>query len=163
MDTAASRTLADAVLALHVGFAAFVILGLAAVLIGGLRGWRWVRNPWLRAIHLAAILLVVAEAWGGVACPLTTLETALRDHAGDATYDGTFMAHWLRRLLYHDLPPSVFVAAYTIFAAAVAASWWLVRPRAFGPWLLDRLPSGKWLQPPSPGEAGGESRDPDKR
>jgi hypothetical protein len=25
----------------------------------------------------------------------------------------------------------VFVAAYTIFGAAVAASWWLVRPRAF--------------------------------
>ena len=131
MDAAASRTLADLVLALHVGFAAFVVLGLVAVLVGGLRGWRWVRNPWLRAIHLAAILLVVAEAWGGVACPLTTLETALRDRAGDATYDGTFMAHWLRRLLYHDLPPSVFVVAYTIFAAAVAASWWLVRPRAF--------------------------------
>ena len=131
MDAAASRTLADLVLAVHVGFAAFVVLGLVAVLIGGGCGWRWVRNPWLRAIHLAAILLVVAEAWGGIACPLTTLETALRDRAGDATYDGTFMAHWLRQILFHDLPPAVFVAAYSLFATAVAASWWLVRPRAF--------------------------------
>ena len=131
MDAAVSRTLADLVLALHVGFAAFVSCGLLAVLVGGLRGWTWVRNPWLRAIHLAAILVVVAEAWGGIACPLTTLETALRDRAGDATYDGTFMAHWLRRILYHDLPPSVFAAAYTIFGTAVAASWWLVRPRPF--------------------------------
>lgn len=133
MDDATIRTLADLVLAIHVGFAAFVVVGQAAVLVGGVRGWGWVRNPWLRAIHLAAILLVVAEAWGGVACPLTTLETALRERAGDATYEGTFMAHWLRRVLYHDLPPSVFQAAYTLFAAAVAASWWLVRPRAFRP------------------------------
>ena len=131
MDAAASRTLADAVLAVHVGFAAFVVLGLLAVLVGGARGWKWVRNPWLRAIHLAAILVVVVEAWGGIACPLTTLETALRDRAGDPTYDGSFMAHWLRRLLYHDFPPWAFVAAYTIFGKAVAASWWLVRPRPF--------------------------------
>jgi hypothetical protein len=80
---------------------------------------------------LAAIGLVVAEAWAGVPCPLTSLEDSLRAAAGEATYSGAFMAHWLRRLLYHDLPPSVFVTAYTIFGTAVAASWWLVRPRAF--------------------------------
>lgn len=162
MDATASRTLADLVLAIHVGFAAFVVLGLVAVLLGGLRGWRWVRNPWLRAVHLAAILLVVAEAWGGVACPLTTLETALRDHAGEATYDGTFMAHWLRRLLYHDLPPSVFVTAYTIFGTAVAASWWIVRPRAFIRDPSSNNAEGKWPQPPSPDEAWGESYKPGK-
>jgi hypothetical protein len=131
MDAATSRALADLVLAAHVGFAAFVVGGLVAVLVGGVRGWRWVRNPWLRAIHFAAIVLVVAEAWGGVTCPLTTLETALRETAGDATYSGAFVAHWLDRLLYWQAPPWVFVAAYTLFAAAVAASWWLVRPRPF--------------------------------
>jgi hypothetical protein len=131
MDAATSRALADLVLAAHVGFAAFVVGGLVAVLVGGVRGWRWVRNPWLRAIHFAAIGLVVAESWGGVTCPLTSLEDSLRAAAGEATYSGAFVAHWLGRLLYWQAPPWVFVTAYTIFGAAVAASWWLVRPRPF--------------------------------
>lgn len=163
MDAATSRALADLVLALHVGFAAFVVCGLLAVIVGGALGWRWVRNPWLRAIHLAAIVLVVVEAWGGVACPLTTLETVLRDRAGDATYEGTFMAYWLRRLLYHEAPPWVFVTAYTIFAAAVAASWRLVRPRPFIQDLSDRDAGRQWPQAPSPDEAGGESGEPNER
>lgn len=157
MDAATSRALADLVLAAHVGFAAFVVCGLLAVLVGGALGWRWVRNPWLRAIHLAAIVVVVAEAWGGMACPLTTLETALRDRAGDPTYDGTFMAYWLRRLLYHEAPPWVFVTAYTIFAAAVAASWRLVAPHPFVQELSGRNAARKRPQAPSPDEAGGES------
>jgi hypothetical protein len=131
MSATAARLLADAVLALHAGFVAFVVLGLLAILVGGALRWRSVRNPSFRALHLAAIGLVVAEAWAGVTCPLTSLEDSLRAAAGEATYSGAFVAHWLGRLLYWQAPPWVFVAAYTIFGTAVAASWWLVRPRAF--------------------------------
>ena len=130
MSSTTARLLADAVLALHVGFAAFVVVGLVAILVGGPLQWRSVRNPSFRALHLAAIGLVVAEAWAGVTCPLTSLEDSLRAAAGDATYSGSFVAHWLGRLLYWQATPWVFVTAYTIFGTAVAASWWLVRPRA---------------------------------
>jgi len=125
------RTLADLVLATHVGFVAFVVTGLVLILVGGCCGWRWIRNPWFRALHLAAIGLVVVQAWLGVICPLTTLEMALRQRAGDATYGGSFIGHWLQRLLYFDAPPWVFVVSYTLFGLAVVGSWLKFRPRRF--------------------------------
>lgn len=128
MSATASRILADAVLALHAAFVAFVILGLVAILVGGARGWGWVRDPRFRGVHLAAIGLVVAEAWAGVTCPLTSLEDSLREAAGEATYSGAFVAHWLGRLLYWQAPPWVFTLAYTLFGGAVVAGWWLVPP-----------------------------------
>ena len=42
------RFLADAVLAVHFAYVAFVVLGMAAILLGIALGWRWVRNFWFR-------------------------------------------------------------------------------------------------------------------
>jgi len=89
--------LADGVLVTHVAFVGFVVIGLALILLGGLRRWSWVRNRWFRRTHLAAIGLVVVQAWLGIICPLTNLEMFLREKAGDATYQDTFIAHWLHR------------------------------------------------------------------
>ena len=125
------RALADAVLAVHVGFVVFVITALLMILAGGIRGWRWIRNPWFRACHLAAIGIVVDQSWLGVTCPLTILEMSLRERGGDVTYEGTFIAHWLRRVLFYDAPWWAFVVCYTLFALAVAASWWKFPPRKF--------------------------------
>ena len=74
-------------------------------------------------------MLVTLQSWFGVICPLTTWEMALRRRAGDATYAGEFIAHWLEQILYYRAPPWVFVVCYTIFAALVVASWFWVRPR----------------------------------
>jgi len=125
----AYRFLADAVLALHVAIVLFVVGGLVAVLAGNWRGWGWVNRFWLRLAHLAAIAVVVAESWIGAACPLTTLEMWLRLQAGGRTYGGSFIGHWLQRLLYYDAPQWVFIAAYSAFGAAVLAAWWLFPPR----------------------------------
>jgi hypothetical protein len=129
--TYAYHILADLVLILHVAFVVFVVAGLLLILCGGFRGWRWVRNLWFRCAHLAAIGLVVAESWLGVACPLTTLETALREKAGDLTHNETFVAHWLHTILYYEAPPWVFTLGYTLFGLAVMASWLAIRPRPF--------------------------------
>jgi len=131
MHAGAYRSLADLVLITHVAFVAFVVIGLLAIVVGGFAGWRWIRNPWFRVAHLAGIGLVVAQAWLGVVCPLTTLEMALREKAGDATYSGTFVAHWLQKLLYYEAPPWVFVLGYTVFGLAVFGSWFKFRPRSF--------------------------------
>lgn len=120
--------LADAVLLLHVLFVAFVVLGLLAIYLGGILGWRWVRHRRFRLVHLGAIGYVVVQAWLGAVCPLTTLEMALRAEAGSATYAGSFIQHWLQRLLYYTAPEWVFVAVYTLFGSLVLASWWVVRP-----------------------------------
>lgn len=120
---------ANGVLILHVGYVAFVVLGLLLILIGGLFRWRWVRNRWFRAVHLLAITIVVLESWLNITCPLTTLENWLRVKAGAETYDGDFIAIWLHSILFFDLPPWVFVYGYTAFGAAVLAGLILVPPK----------------------------------
>jgi hypothetical protein len=124
------RIAADLVLAVHWSFVVFVVAGLALVLAGGLRGWSWVRNPWFRLGHLLAIGVVATQAWLGALCPLTTLEMALRSRAGGAVYTGSFIAHWMRTLLYYDVPPQAFAVVYTAFALLVVAAWIIVRPRS---------------------------------
>ncbi len=126
------HTLADLVLLTHTAFVAFVVVGLPLIIVGGFRGWKWIRHPWFRALHLAAIGLVAVQAWLGIVCPLTTLEMHLREKAGDTTYDGTFIAHWLQRLLFYEAPAWVFITGYTVFGLLVVASWFKFKPRPFG-------------------------------
>jgi hypothetical protein len=122
------QVLADAVLALHVGIVVFVIAGLAVVVAGNLRDWRWVNHLWFRLAHLGAIAVVVAESWVGMVCPLTTLEMWLRARAGESTYSGSFIEYWLQRVLYYDAPAWVFTLGYTLFGLLVVASWWYFPP-----------------------------------
>lgn len=135
---AAWLVLADLVLALHVAFVAFVVLGLVLVLLGGWLGWRWVRNPVFRAMHLLAIVFVVAQTWLEQICPLTILEMALRARGGGAVYAGSFIGHWMQALLYYEAPNWVFAIVYSVFALMVVAAWTWVRPRRFGRGRPDR-------------------------
>ena len=120
---------ADALLVVHVLFVLFVILGLLLVFLGKWREWPWVRNRYFRISHLVAIGVVVLQSWIGMICPLTTWEMALRQKAGDAVYTGSFIAHWLNKLLYYQAPAWVFAVCYTLFAGLVVFSWFWVRPR----------------------------------
>lgn len=122
---------ADLLLITHTLFVAFVVVGLVLVICGKFLSWSWVRNPWFRLAHLAAIGVVVLQSWLGVICPLTIWEMTLRAKAGDSIYAGSFIAHWLGELIYYQAPAWVFVVAYTVFAALVIASWVWVRPRPF--------------------------------
>jgi len=122
------RLLADAVLAIHFAIVVFVIGGLAVIVAGNRFGWPFVNGWRFRLAHLAAIGIVVAQAWLGVVCPLTTLESWLRVQAGAAAYETSFIEHWLTRALFYEAPAWVFTAAYTLFGAAVAAAWWFFPP-----------------------------------
>lgn len=119
---------ADGVLVLHVLFVLFVILGLLAILIGGGLKWGWVKNLKFRIAHLIGIGVVVGQAWVGVICPLTILESWLRNQAGVEGYQGSFIQHWLQKLLYYDAPAWVFILAYSGFGLLVLLSWFWVRP-----------------------------------
>lgn len=125
------RVIADIVLMTHVAFVAFVIFALLLIVCGGFRRWNWIRDPWFRMMHLAAIGVVVVQAWFGVICPLTTWEMSLREQAGDQTYGGTFISHWLQKLLYYEAPPWVFVVCYSVFGVVVVSTWFGIRPRPF--------------------------------
>ena len=86
----AYRVLADALVALHVAFIAFVVAGGFAVL-------RW---PKLAALHLSAVAWAAFVEFSGAICPLTPWENALRHRAGDAGFGGGFVEHYVHPLLY---------------------------------------------------------------
>lgn len=117
------QLLADIVLLLHLATVLFVIGGLVAIVIGNLRNWRWVNGLTFRITHLVVIAIVVAQAWLGRLCPLTILENWLREQAGQASYRGSFIQHWVETVLYYDAPAWVFTLAYTGFALLVLVAW----------------------------------------
>jgi polyferredoxin len=122
--------MADVLLVVHFLIAGFIVLGLAAVWLGAALGWRWVRNPWFRYLHLGAIAFVAAEAVLGVACPLTVWEDLLR---GGRSLNGgaeSFVSRWVRALLFYQAPEWVFTAAYVAWTLATLATLRLVPPRA---------------------------------
>jgi hypothetical protein len=82
-------------------------------------------------LHIIAIGIVVLQSWLGMICPLTTVEQELRERAGDDIYSGSFIAHWLETILYYQAPAWVFITIYTLFGAAVLASWFWAKPRPF--------------------------------
>ena len=119
------RIAADALLVAHFLIAAFVTGGLPLVWLGAAAGWRWVRNPWFRYLHLAAIALIALEALLGVACPLTVWEDLLRG----GLQAQTFVGRWVQRLLYYTAPGWLFTALYLAWALATLATLVLVPPR----------------------------------
>jgi hypothetical protein len=117
--------LADALVAVHLAVAVFIVAGLVLTWIGAGLDWRWVRNPWFRYLHLAAIVFVAAEALAGMACPLTVWEDMLR---GGARPD-SFVGRWMRRVLFYQAPEWIFTTAYCAWAAASVLTLVLVPPR----------------------------------
>jgi len=121
--------MADVLLVVHFLIAGFIVLGLVAVWLGEALGSPWVRSLWFRYLHLAAIVFVAAEAVLGIACPLTAWEDWLR--GGRSMHGGaeSFVARWLRALLFYQAPEWVFTAAYLAWAAATLITLRLVPPR----------------------------------
>jgi uncharacterized protein DUF2784 len=92
MRPPAAHVLATLVVAAHIAFVAFVV-------IGGLLVLRWRK---LLYLHLAAIGWAVYVEWSGAICPLTPLENTLRAAAGLEAYAGDFVAEYVFPVLYPD-------------------------------------------------------------
>lgn len=122
------QLLADAVLLLHFAVVAFVVGGLLMIYVGNAKGWSWVNNARFRFLHLITITFVIVQSWLGKDCPLTVLEVWLRERAGQASYQTTFIEHWVQAILYYQAPLWVFTLIYSIFGLLVAATWWYFPP-----------------------------------
>ena len=116
-------------LVLHALFAAFLVLGLVAIYLGRWLSWAWVLNFWFRLSHLAAIAIVVFQAWVSALCPLTVWEMRLRELSGGERYEGSFIQYWVQTILYYEAPEWVFFVAYTLFGGLIVASWFIVPPK----------------------------------
>jgi hypothetical protein len=121
--------LADLVVAIHFTYVGYVVLGQAAIFLGLVRRWSWIRNPWFRLTHLAAIVIVASESLLEIPCPLTVWEDHLRALAGHTAREGSFIGRLLDGLLFYEFAPSVFTWFYVAFAALVLLTLVLVPPR----------------------------------
>jgi len=133
------RFLADVIVVVHALYVATVIAGLLLILLGILLRWQWIRNFWIRAIHLAMIAVVVLQVLVGMQCPLTTWESQLRIKGGGEPYPGDFIAYWAHELLFCDWRPWVFTVSYCVFGAVVLATWLVAPPR--WPWASSERPA----------------------
>jgi hypothetical protein len=84
------RLSADLILIVHLAFILFVMLGGLLVL----------RRPRLMWLHLPAVVWGALSEFLGVLCPLTPLETALRELGGRSGYEGDFIAHYITAVIY---------------------------------------------------------------
>lgn len=121
--------LADMMVAVHVGYVVYVLVGEVLILAGWWRGWVWVRNFWFRATHLFAIGAVVFEEIAGLRCPLTVWEEWLRTRAGQSVNGETFIGRLLHSILFYNAPPWAFTVSYLMIGAIVLATAFLCRPR----------------------------------
>jgi hypothetical protein len=122
--------LADAIVAIHFAYVAFVVLGQLVIVVGAVARWQWVRNFWFRLAHLAAIGVVVMETVGQVPCPLTIWERDLRLAAGQQLSDATFVGRLLHDVMFFDdVPAEDFAPVYYTFGAIVLATFVLAPPR----------------------------------
>jgi len=111
--------LADLTLICHVAFVVFVVLTVPLIFLGKWLNWKWIRLRWLRLAHLFGMGVVVVQSWLGIICPLTTLEMYFREKAGEVSYSGSFIEHWLHQLLFWQAPQWVFIMIYTGFAVLI--------------------------------------------
>lgn len=111
--------LADIVLIIHFLYVLFVVGSLPIIWIGAWLKLTFVRNPWFRYLHLAAILFVVGESLLGIACPLTLWENSLRQ----IETDKSFIQHWLHFIIFYNAPETILAIIYSLFAGLVAMTF----------------------------------------
>jgi hypothetical protein len=120
--------LADGVVAAHVAYVSFVVVGQLLIWLGWALGWRFARNRWFRSLHLLTIAIVVFEALSNIDCPLTVWEYQLRRAAGQDVSEATFMGRLLHGLLFYDAPAYVFTMGYYTTGALILGTFVLFPP-----------------------------------
>jgi len=118
------HVLADLMSAVHLALMVYVIFGQLLLLVGLVFRWQWLRNPWFRWTHMAAILTVAAEALLGISCPLTNWEEELRERARQETWP-------VQIVTAPGLVPAGFVAPalpYVVASTPIAG----LKPSALG-------------------------------
>jgi len=122
------QTIADLTVILHFLYVLFVAGGEFLIILGGLLGWKWVRNIYFRLSHLLAIIIVALLTILNLSCPLTLFEFKLRQSAGQEPSEIRFIPRLIRKLLFWDLPAKFFFWLYLGFALLVMITFMIFRP-----------------------------------
>jgi Protein of Unknown function (DUF2784) len=94
------RIAADGVVAIHFSWIVFLVGG-------ALIGWyaRWVMWTHLAGLGFSVFLQIFS--W---TCPLTYLEIWLWNRTPSGSYSGSFIAHYLEKLIYMEIPRGLLLA-----------------------------------------------------
>jgi hypothetical protein len=101
--------LADLIVATHLVYVSYVVLGQVLILLGIALRWSWIRVRWFRISHLIMIWIVAVEAVFGVTCPLTTWENQVRRWANQPYDDRSFIGRCMDHLLFVNYSAPVVV------------------------------------------------------
>ena len=84
-------------------------------------GLSW-NKPTFRFIHAGSLGLVTLLMILRIPCPLTLLEETLRNQS----YEGSFLATWLNRILYLEWfdPLHVLIVNVLFMALVLSSFWW---------------------------------------
>jgi hypothetical protein len=115
------QLLADLIVALHLLFIVFALLGGLAVI----RWWK------LAAVHLPSAFWAFLVELFGWTCPLTPLENHLRRMGGGVGYSTDFVDRYLMPILYpENLTRAVQISlGLTVLAVNIGLYWWALRRR----------------------------------
>lgn len=118
------RATADLIVFVHVVFVVFVVLG----------GLLVARCPRLAWVHVPAAAWGVLIEFRGWICPLTPLESYLRQRGGSSAYEGEFVEHYILPLLYPaNVTPRIQIWLGSLaLTVNVALYWRIIRGRSRG-------------------------------
>ena len=115
--------LAISVLFLHALFILWVVFG--ALLTRS--------RPILRWLHIASLVWGILTELLPWPCPLTVLENWLESSAGVEPYQGGFLLHYLDKLVYPDVSPTLLTITAVLICALNLAfygrQFWIARRR----------------------------------
>jgi hypothetical protein len=106
------KVLIDIVVFVHFLWILFLIFGVF---------WG-IRNQKVKLIHISGLAFAIILQAFNWYCPLTHLETWLRaKHDPTLSYSGSFITHYVEKIVYIELPPSL-IFILSIFLAGIS-SW----------------------------------------
>jgi hypothetical protein len=117
-----------AVLYFHAAVVVFNVFWLVAVPLGAWFGWGFVRSFWWRTVHLAALVVVAAQAAVGRLCFLTILQNDLQAASAQVT-PPSLPTRIVMDAIYWPLPDWVFAPLYVLALGFAAFLWFAVPPR----------------------------------
>ena len=137
------KIFADVIIVAHFLYILFMLLGFLLTIYAVLF-WEKFFDRWLfRSLHLLGIFYVASLSILGKYCPLTILENELRlRYEVSAVYSGSFIVHYLERLVYPDVNPLV-IQIPTVFLAIFTIVVFIVRPPKKIKSIMARLSLGR--------------------
>ena len=123
------KILADIIVVIHFVWILFMLLGFILTLRGFF--YRRFFDRWLfRTLHLCGIIYVGLLALLREYCPLTMLESTLRARYNpELRYPGSFIIHYIEKLVYPDLNPLIILIP-TVIIATFSILVFIIKPPA---------------------------------